>query len=225
MANSRKSAYEKKEEIKDQRIDMSKKTDSILFNNINNLYDSFDSFMKNSNNSLLAMENDLAKPLDDFIENQLNFYNENLKKMRNITDDISSNKINLENSENNYYFSSYLSSQFEDKDTRKAIFRGDKDKNTKVENSIRNKMLARNDEYIFKYEISKYNNIMSGYNEKYNSLLDNILNLEKTKVHFVSSLLTKFKKYLSDYAKMINNFISEIDKFSNNDIDEQDINA
>ena len=105
MVNSRKFAYEKKEEIKDQRIDMSKKTDSILFNNINNLYDSFDSFMKNSNNSLLAMENDLAKPLDDFIENQLNFYNENLKKMRNITDDISSNKINLENSENNYYFS------------------------------------------------------------------------------------------------------------------------
>ena len=80
MVNSRKFTYEKKEEIKDQRIDMSKKTDSILFNNINNLYDSFDSFMKNSNNSLLAMENDLAKPLDDFIENQLNFYNENLKK-------------------------------------------------------------------------------------------------------------------------------------------------
>ena len=122
----RKSAYEKKEEIKDQRIDMSKKTDSILFNNINNLYDSFDSFMKNSNSSLLSMEKDLAKPLDDFIVNQLNFHHENLKKMQNIMNEISSNKMYLENSENNYYFSSYLSSQFEDKDTQKAIFRGDK---------------------------------------------------------------------------------------------------
>ena len=47
-------------------------------------------------------------------------------------------------------------------------------------------MIARNDEFIYKYEVVKYNKNIVEYNDEYNLLIDNILNLEKTKVHFVN---------------------------------------
>ena len=46
--------------------------------------------------------------------------------------------------------------------------------------------------------------------------VDNALNLEKTKIHFVQSLLDKYKKYLLDYVKLINDLIvgTQIDEVS-----------
>ena len=223
MAESRKNVYDSKDEIKDFRIDTKKKSTSILFQNINNIYKSFNSFLKESTNHLLAMENDLLKPLDDFIDNQLKFYNENLAKIQNINNDHSVNKVLVDNSENNYFCSAYQSSQSEEKDASNLIFTGDRDNNAKIDNAIRKKMVMRNDEHILKYEIFKFNKNMSEKNDEYNSLLENIINLEKNKVDYVSSLITKFKNYLGDYVKMINNFISGIDKFNNKEIDGQDV--
>ena len=223
MNKERKNIYDKREEEKDKKIDTSTMTNSFLFISINNIYKSFESFIDNSHNFMLSMENDLLKPLDDFIDNQLNFYNKNLNKMKYIYNDYLNNKSILDNSKNNYYHSSYESNQSEVKEIKNSIFRGENDVNTKRDNFIRNKMIARNDEFIYKYEVVKYNKNIVEYNDEYNLLIDNILNLEKTKVHFVNSLLNKFKKYLNDYVKMINNFINEIDKFSSKEIGDQEI--
>ena len=223
MNKERKNIYDKREEEKDKKIDTSTMTNSFLFISINNIYKSFESFIDNSHNFMLSMENDLLKPLDDFIDNQLNFYNKNLNKMKYIYNDYLNNKSILDNSKNNYYHSSYESNQSEVKEIKNSIFRGENDVNTKRDNFIRNKMIARNDEFIYKYEVVKYNKNIVEYNDEYNILIDNILNLEKTKVHFVNSLLNKFKKYLNDYVKMINNFINEIDKFSSKEIGDQEI--
>ena len=223
MNRENKKFYEKREEIKDKKIDLTKKTNSFLFLNINNIYNSFESFVNSSNSFINSMENDLTKPLDDFIDNQLNFYNKNLNKIINIYKDFLTNKFILDNSKNNYFHSSYDSNQADIKEIKNAIFRGENNTNSKRDNFIRKKMISRNDEFIFKYEVSKYNKNIDENNNEYNLLIDNILNLEKTKVHFVNSLLTKFKKYLSEYVKMINNFINEIDKFNNKEIGDQDI--
>ena len=223
MVREQRNIYNKKEEDKDKKKDPATKTNSFLFLSINNIYTSFESFLNNSNNFMKSMENDLTKPLDDFIENQLNFYEKNVNKMKNINSDYLSNKSILDNSKNNFYHSSYESSQSDFKEIKNSIFRGENDINTKRDNFIRNKMIARNDEFIYKYEIAKYNKNIAEKNNEYNLLIDNILNLEKTKVHFVNSLLTKFKKYLNDYVKMINNFINEIDKFNNKEIGDQEI--
>ena len=223
MNKERKNIYDKREEEKDKKIDTSTMTNSFLFISINNIYKSFESFIDNSHNFMLSMENDLLKPLDDFIDNQLNFYNKNLNKMKYIYNDYLNNKSILDNSKNNYYNSSYESNQSDVKEIKNSIFRGENDVNTKRDNFIRNKMIARNDEFIYKYEVAKYNKNIAEYNDEYNLLIDNILNLEKTKVHFVNSLLNKFKKYLNDYVKMINNFINEIDKFSSKEIGDQEI--
>ena len=223
LNKARKNIYDKREEEKDKKIDTSTMTNSFLFISINNIYKSFESFIDNSHNFMLSMENDLLKPLDDFIDNQLNFYNKNLNKMKYIYNDYLHNKSILDNSKNNYYHSSYENNQSEVKEIKNSIFRGENDVNTKRDNFIRNKMIARNDEFIYKYEVAKYNKNIVEYNDEYNLLIDNILNLEKTKVHFVNSLLNKFKKYLNDYVKMINNFINEIDKFSSKEIGDQEI--
>ena len=223
MNKEKKNIFDKIEEEKDKKIDTSKMTNSFLFISINNVYKSFESFIDNSHNFMLSMENDLLKPLDDFIDNQLNFYNKNLNKMKYIYNDYLNNKSILDNSKNNYYHSSYESNQSDVKEIKNSIFRGENDVNTKRDNFIRNKMIARNDEFIYKYEVVKYNKNIAEYNDEYNLLIDNILNLEKTKVHFVNSLLNKFKKYLNDYVKMINNFINEIDKFSSKEIGDQEI--
>ena len=87
MNQELKNIYAKREEEKDKRIDLSKKTESFLFISINNIYSSFESFLDNSNNFMTSMENDLIKPLDDFIDNQLNFYNKNLNKMKKVCND------------------------------------------------------------------------------------------------------------------------------------------
>ena len=223
MNREAKNIYDKKEEEKDKKIDTTTKTNSFLFLSINNIYNSFETFVKGINNFISSMENDLAKPLDDFIENQFNFYDKNMIKMKSINNDYIVNKTILDNSKNNYYQSSYESSQLDANEANNSIFGGANAENIKMDNSIRDKMTTRNYEFIYKYEIAKYNKEIIGINNEYNLLIDNILNLEKTKVHFVTSLLNKFKKYLTDYVKMINNFINEIDKFNSKEIGDQEI--
>ena len=204
----------------------SKKTNSVLFSNINNIYDAFNLLVKNSQTLIYSLENDLVKPLDDFIQNQLNFYNKNLNKIKKINNNISSDKLIVDNSLKNYYKSSYISNQMNSNEIENSIRRGENDLklNTKRDNLIKKKMIARNDEVIYKYAIAKFNKNISVFNEEYDLLTDNIINLEKTKVHFVQSLLNKYKIYLSNYVKMINNFISEIDKINTKEIAEQEGN-
>ena len=223
MNREAKIIYDKKDEEKDMNIDTTAKTNSFLFLSINNIYNSFETFVKGINNFMSSMENDLKKPLDDFIENQYNFYNKNMARMNTINDNYLMNKFILDNSKSNYYQSSYASSQLDVNETNNSIFRGANAESIRRDNSIRDKMTARNDEFIYKYELSKYNKKMVGNNDEYNLLIDNILNLEKTKVHFVTSLLSKFKKYLTDYVLMINNFINEIDKFNSKEIGDQEM--
>ena len=55
------------EEKKQEKVEPSKKTNSILFSNINNIYESFNIFIKNLQNLILSLNNDLVLPLDDFI--------------------------------------------------------------------------------------------------------------------------------------------------------------
>ena len=196
---------------------------SVLFSNINNIYESFNIMIKNSQNLFKSMESVLVKPLDDFIDNQTNFYNINANGMKGINSDYQSMKLVLDNSKNNYYKSSYIFNKFGPNEITNSIIRGQSDFYSKRDNLIKNKMIVRNDEIIYKCETEKYNKNILGLNKKYDLLIDNILKLEKTKVHFVQSLLDKFKKYLIDYVKIINEYISQIDKFNHKKTEEQEI--
>ena len=194
---------------------------SFLSSNINNFYDSFNLFIKNSQNLIASLEVELVSPLDDFIENQKNFYNKNLNKMKKMNSNFQNNKIILDNSKKNYYLSSYISNKDDSKEIDNFIIRGENELNAKRDNLIKNKMIAKNDEFIYKYELAKYNKNVSNFNEEYDSLADNIVNLEKTKTHFIESLISKYKKYLLDYSRVINQFINQIEKFKINENDDK----
>ena len=194
---------------------------SILFSNINNIYESFFSFVKKSKNMISSMENDLVKPLDDFIQNNLNFYNKDLKELKKIKNNYLSNQIILNNSQNNYYRSSYINEKNNLKDLKNAFMSGEIDYGEKNDIVIKQKMIARNDEFIYKCETEKYNNILKGVNEEYDTLLDDVINIETSKVHFVQSLLNKYKNYLTNYVQFINDFISDIDKYNSKEIGEK----
>ena len=204
--------------------DSSKKTNSLLFSSINNIYDSFNLLMNNSKSLIVSLQNDLIKPLDDFIQNQLNFYNKNLSNMKKLNNNYQSYKILLDNSKNNYYRSSYISNKEDSNNIDNSIIRGEGDLNEKRDNLIKKKMIAKNDELIYKYESAQFNKKILNLNKEYDLLIDNALNLEKTKIHFVQSLLDKYKKYLLDYVKLINDFINEIDKFNTKEIGQNEVN-
>ena len=220
-------AYEKKDntiesENINEKNEPEKKTNSFLFSNINNIYESFNVFMKSSQNLIYSIENDLVKPLDDFIQNQLNFYNKDLNQIKRINNNYQINKSILNNSKNNYLRSSYISDKINPNEIDNSIMRGEEDLNVKRDVLTKKKMIAKADEFIYKYEIAKYNKNITGFNEEYDLLLDNIINIENTKINFIQSLLNKYKNYLVNYVQYINNFISEIDKYNSKEIGEKE---
>jgi hypothetical protein len=219
--------YEKKDntsesENKNEKNEPIKNTNSFLFSNINNIYESFNVFMKSSQNLISSLENDLVKPLDDFIQNQLNFYNKDLNQIKKINNNHQAIKSILDNSRNNYYKSSSISDKINPNEVDNSIIRGDL--NVKRDVLIKKKMIARSDEFIYKYETAKYNKKIPGFNEEYDLLLDNIINIENTKINFIQSLLNKYKNYLVNYVQFINKFISDIDKYNTKEIGEKETN-
>ena len=208
-------------EIENENTQNLKALNYFVISNINNFYDSFNLFIKNSQNLIASLEIEIVNPLDDFIENQKNFYNKNLNKIKKMNNNYQNNKLILDNSKNNYYLSSYISNKDDSKEIDNYIIRGENELNIKRDNLIKNKMIAKNDEFIYKYELAKYNKNILIFSEEYDSLTDNIVNLEKTKKHFIESLINKYKQYLLDYSKVINQFINQIEKFKINENDEK----
>ena len=208
----------KDNENKKEKNEPLKNTNSFLFSNISYIYESFNVFMKTSQNLMISMENDLVKPLDDFIKNQLDCYNKDLNQIKMIKYEENVNK-----SIHNYYKSSYISNKIDPNEIDNSIMRGANDLNIKRDILIKKKMIARKDEFIYKYETAKYNKNILNLNENYNSLIDNILSIEKNKVHFLQSILDKYKNYLVNYIQFINNFINKIDKFNSKGIGEKEI--
>ena len=198
------------------------KINSLLFSDINHIYDSYRMLINNFLNLCVALEKDLIKPLDDFIQNQFNFYNLNLNKIKNINYNFQTYRFLLDNSKNNYYRSSYISNQINSNDIDNSIIRGENDLNEKRDNLIKNKMIAKNDEFIYKCGLAKYNKDILYLNKDYDLLCDNILNLEKAKVRFIQNLFGKFKKYLLEYVQNINIFINKIENINTKEIGEKE---
>jgi hypothetical protein len=197
-----------------EKIDNNDNSNSFLLSNINNIYDSFNSMVKNSQKLVTSMGNDLIKPFDDFIQNQLSSYNNNLNKIKTINTDYQSFELILDNCKYNYYKSSYLSHLNDSNEIDKSIINRNNDFNLKRDNLIKSKMIARNDEFIYKYQNAKFNKKILGINGEYDSLIKDVINMEKSKLLYVQSTLDKYKKYLTDYVEIINSFINQIEKLN-----------
>ena len=192
---------------------------TIFTTSIQNIYDSFHIYEKASHKLVSTIENDIIKPLDDYIQSQVNIYNLNLKQLKNIATDYTSNKNILEKYKKKYYCSSYISSQINSKDINNLIIRGD---NSALDDIIKKKMRQKNDEFLYKYELVKYNKNISELNKNYNEFSQNIVDLENARVHFVSSLTDKCGKIVDELQQLKAIFLNDVKKFSSKEICEEE---
>ena len=70
--------------------------------------------------------------------------------MKKMYINFQSYKLLLDNSKNNYHISSYISDKDDSKEIDNSIIRGENELNTKRDNLFKQKMIAKNDEFIYK---------------------------------------------------------------------------
>ena len=191
--------------------------ESILLNNIENIYNSFKNCINNIKNITTKIQNDLIKPIELFIEEQSKVYQNNSKNIKQIIKNYKEHKIILDFAKNNYYKSS-----FELKKNNITLLSQYSFKNEDFDNSlafnIKNKMMAKNYESIYKYEIKRYNLFISNIKNDYNEIKKNIENSEKNRIYFIKGNLDKFKLFLEEINNEFRNFTKNFEIKSSIDV-------
>ena len=188
--------------------------ESILLSNIENIYDSFKMCINNIKNITNKIQNDLIKPIELFIDEQSKVYQNNGKNIKRIIKNYREYKIMLDYAKNNYYKSSFEIK----KSNNDTIISQYSFKNEDFDNSlalnIKNKMIVKNYENIYKYEISRYNSLISNIKNDYNEIKKNIENSEKNRISFIKGNLDSFKLFLEEIYNELLIFMKNFEKNS-----------
>ena len=84
--------------------------------------------------------------------------------------------------------------------------------------SIRDKMIAKNYENIYRNELERYNNVIKNINNNYNNIKNNFEIVEKNRIYFIKECFDKYNFYMSEFNNEINNFINVVKKYCSIDI-------
>ena len=199
--------------------------ESILSKNLKSFYESFKTCINGIKNITNNIQNDFIKPIDLFIDEQSKIYQNNNKIIKQMIKQYNDYKIMLEFAKNNYFKSSLEVK----KNNNNSLLIQSSFKNEGFDNSlalnIKNKMIAKNYESIYKYEINKYNNFVSNINKNYFEVKKRIEDSEKMRIFFIKGNLDKFKLFLDEIKNEFSKFIETFEKNFSNDIcnDEQKI--
>ena len=191
--------------------------DSILSANLIGIYDCFDSYNKTTQSLMTKINNELISPLDFFRNNQFKIYQENIDQLREINKFHQQDKDMLDYFRQNYYQASDMV-QKESK-RRKSFFTEAKGNYDTI---IKNKMKAKNMEMIYKYEIERYNNLVPKINEKYEKIQEKIKMADKSRIMFIKTSFDKFRNYMGEYIKNIQDFLQIIENYISEDICSKD---
>ena len=190
---------------------------SILLTGLTGIYDSFKSWVNNIKGIMHKIENGIIKPLDEFRFEQLKIYKDDLNKIKEINKIYTKQNYLLDKARYNYYISSQQLKKDNNNENVKRNFKNE-DIDNSLSNSIKNKMIAKNYENIYRYELARYNSIISNINNNYNTTKTNFEMAEKNRILFIKESFDKFKNYISDIKKEFDNFINVIDKYCSSDI-------
>ena len=102
------------------------------------------------------INNELINPLTEFSSEQLNIYEENIKKLNKINDNYKEYKDLLHFSKNNYYKISYKAKNSDLHLKNNPKFKGESNKDDSSDLLLIDKMMAKNAELFYKYELSRY---------------------------------------------------------------------
>ena len=214
------SSFEKK--LHPQKNDPSFEHESILLTNIVKIYETFRTNLKNINNIINKIQNEIVAPLDEFRKTQLSIYKENFTKLKEISKSQKDSNEILENSKNYYYKETFITrKQIENSNESGYLFDGSKD-TEKIDLLIENKMKVKLWEILYQYEIVNYNKNILNLNQEYNDVINKIKLAEKSRIYFTKSSMEKFKKFMHEYINNLNSTTNTLDDLFSDEIYEND---
>ena len=195
---------------------------SILLTNLIGIYTYFQDYIVNIQKLMNKINYELINPLVEFSSEQSNIYDENLKKLKEISTNYKEYKELLDYSKNNYYKLSYLAKKKDLHLKNNPIFKGENNKDDSLDLLLRDKMMAKNAELFYKYELNRYNQNISDINHQYNDIIQKIQMAEKSRIYFIKASMDKYRNFIGLYNKYINEFIVILQNYINDDICQKD---
>ena len=187
--------------------------DSILSANLIGIYDCFNQSIKNTQTLMTKINNELISPLEFFHNNQFRIYQNNINELREVNKMYNEEKDMMEYFRQNYYQASDVVKK--ESQRRRSFFTEAKDNYDTI---IKNRMKAKNMEQIYKYEIERYNKTLPEINEKYNKIQEKIRIADKSRIMFIKTSFDKFRNYMGEYIKNIQDFLKIIENYISDDI-------
>ena len=195
---------------------------SILLTNLIGIYNYFEEYINNIKTLMNKINNELINPLTEFVSEQSNIYEENIKKLKEINDNYNAYKDLLDYSKNNYYKISYKAKKSDLHLKNNPKFRGGNNKDDSSDLLLIDKMMAKNAELIYKYELARYNKNISDINLEYNDIIQKIQRAEKSRIYFIKASVDKYRNFICQYNKYLKEFIVILENYVNDDICQKD---
>ena len=195
---------------------------SILLTNLIGIYNYFQDYINNIKSLMTKINNELINPLIEFSTEQSKIYEENIKKINKINENYKEYKDLLDYTKFNYYKMSYKAKNSDMNLKNKPKFKGESNKDDSADLLLIDKMMAKNAELFYKYELSRYNKNISDINIQYNDIIQKIQTAEKSRIYFIKASMDKYRNFIGQYNKYINDFIKILETFVNDDICQKD---
>ena len=195
---------------------------SILLTNLIGIYNYFQEYINNIKTLMNKINNELINPLKEFSSEQLKIYEENINKIKDINENYKEYKDLLDYTKNNYYKISYHAKNSDLYLKSNPKFKGEHNKDDSADLLLIDKMMAKNSELFYKYELLRYNKNINDINTQYNDIIAKIQMAEKSRIYFIKSSVYKYKNFMGQYNKYVNDFITILETYVNDDICQKD---
>ena len=188
--------------------------ESILSANLLGIYDCFKQCNDSTQKLMTKINNELISPYEVFRNTQFKIYQNNIDELREVNKIYTENKDLLVIAKLNYY----QASDVVKKENQNKKFFFSKVDNNNYDINIQNKMKAKNNEIIYKYELEKYNKAIVNINERHNKIHDKIQLADKSRIMFIKTSFDKYRSYMEEYVKNIKDFLNVIENYISDDI-------
>ena len=189
---------------------------STLFNILNFAIENLKKFNNDYKNIITKIQKEFINSVESFISDQINIYKENNDELNELLNCYNENKKILNNSKLNYY-RSFINAREEEINQvkkRKGSFNIIEDE---VDILIKDKMEAKNNEIIYKYEIEKFNKELDIIIEKYSKIKTKMEIAERSRISFIRTSFNKESQIFKKLLTLINNYIESTENlFSDN---------
>ena len=184
---------------------------SALFDALNNFVENLKNFNNDYKNIITKIQKELINSVESFITNQINIYKENNDELNELLNYYNENKKILNNSKLNYY-KSFINAKEEEINQIKKIKGSFNIIEDEVDILIKDKMEAKNNEIIYKYEIERFNKELDIVFDKYDKIKVKIETAEKSRISFIKTSFNKQNQILKKLVNLVNDYIDSTEK-------------